>query len=232
SATASRSTRCRRTCSSKGRRSMRRTSTSGRRRRSSRRRSSRRVEVCVTPRQRELVGLAERLGREFAETAGEHDRANTFPTANWKRMQETGYLHVMVPAALGGGDGTLLDLLLMQERLAMGDGATALAVNMHMSPTGQMAMGWRQTGDPHAEELLRGIVDNRVIIASCTSEPGYGGALWDCATTATKVDGGYTINGRKTFFTESPVCTHFISTARYEDPELGPRIISFRIARD
>ena len=65
------------------------------------------------------------------------------------------------------------------------------------------------------------------MLASCTSEAGYGGALEDCATTATRVEGGFRLNGRKMFFTESDVATHFTTCARYEHPSLGPHMVFF-----
>jgi alkylation response protein AidB-like acyl-CoA dehydrogenase len=190
------------------------------------------LQPILTERQRELVDLAGRLADEFAEAAGLHDRENTFPVENWDRMRDEGYLNLTVPEELGGLGGGLLDLFVAQERLAMGDGSTALAVNMHVSPCLQVAMAWRQTRDPLVEEFLRGIARGEIVMASCTSEPGFGGALWDCATTATKADGGYRLNGRKIFFTESAVATHFVINAKYDDPETGPRMVFFRTALD
>ena len=65
------------------------------------------------------------------------------------------------------------------------------------------------------------------MLASCTSEAGFGGALEDCATTATRVEGGFRLSGRKIFFTESDVATHFTTCARHEHPALGPQMLFF-----
>lgn len=190
------------------------------------------MQRCLTARERDVVELAGRLADEFAETAPAYDRENRFPAENWDRMRDTGYLVLTVPEELGGSGAGLRELLYAQERLAMGDGSTALAVNMHLSPVLQMAMAWRRAGDAKTESYLRGIAEKRIVMASCTSEPGMGGALLDMRTTAARVDGGYRLNGHKIFFTENEVCTHFVSNARYEDPDLGPRVINFRIAID
>ena len=186
----------------------------------------------LTPRQRELVELAGRLADTFAERAAEHDRDNTFPVENYDDLREAGYLKLTVPEELGGGGATLPELVLAQERLAMGDGSTALAVNMHVSPIGQWASVWRETRDDRLEGLLRGVADGEVIWASLTAEPGVANNLMDANTVAEKVDGGYRVNGRKIFCTNSTVATHFSFSARYEDPETGPRLMLFRAAKD
>ena len=94
------------------------------------------MEQCLTPRQREIVELAGRLADEFAGRAAEHDRDGSFPFENYERMREEGYLGLPVPEELGGMGAGLYDLIVAQERLAAGDGSTALAVNMHVSPIG------------------------------------------------------------------------------------------------
>src|ERR687892_1907448 len=104
------------------------------------------MEQCLTPRQREIVALAGRLADEFAERAAEHDRDASFPFENYERMREEGYLGLTVPEELGGMGAGLYALILAQERLAAGDGSTALAVNMHVSPIGQLASLWRGGG--------------------------------------------------------------------------------------
>jgi alkylation response protein AidB-like acyl-CoA dehydrogenase len=186
----------------------------------------------LTPRQRELVELAGRLADTFAERAAEHDRENTFPVENYEDLREAGYLKLTVPEELGGGGARLPELVLAQERLAMGDGSTALAVNMHVSPIGQWASVWRETRDDALEELLRGVAAGEVIWASLTAEPGVANNLMDANTIAEKVDGGYRVNGRKIFCTNSTVATHFSFSARYEDPETGPRLMLFRAAKE
>src|SRR5262245_11647151 len=159
----------------------------------------------LTQRQRGLVALAGRLADEFAERAGEHDRANTFPAENWDAMAAAGDLGLNVPAELGGLDAGPLECLLAQERLAQGCGVTALAVLMHVTTAAQLRAEWRRTGDERAASFLRGAAIGEVVLASCTSEPGFGGALENCATTATRVPGGFVLRGRKIFFTAADV---------------------------
>jgi alkylation response protein AidB-like acyl-CoA dehydrogenase len=186
----------------------------------------------LTHKQQEIVDLAGRLADTFAERATLHDRENTFPLENYEELRETGYLTLTVPEELGGGGASLTDLVLAQERLAMGDGSTALAVNMHVSPIGQWSSIWRDTGDERLERLLRGVAAGEIVWASLTAEPGVANNLMDATTVAAKVDGGFRIDGRKIFCTNSVAATNFSFSARYDDPETGLRLGLFQAAKD
>ncbi|RZQ65335.1 acyl-CoA dehydrogenase family protein [Amycolatopsis suaedae] len=187
---------------------------------------------CLTERQREFVDRAALLADRFAERAEQHDRDNTFPHENYDDLREAGFLKLSVPAELGGGGAELPDLLPVLERLAMGDGATALAFTMHLSPLGQWGNVWRQTRNPRLESLLRRATDGTLVWASITSEIGMRNDLTDALTKATKVPGGFTLTGRKSFATNSAVATHCSTTARHEDAEGGPRLLLCQIALD
>ena len=183
----------------------------------------------LSARESEVVALAGELADEFAQTADEHDRENRFPAENWPRMRDAGYLRLCVPEELGGFGAGVREFFLAQERLAQGDAATALAVNMHLAPSTLMSLAWRRFSDQRADRHLRRIATGGEVFASCTSEHGMGGVqgATDARTTAERVDGGYRVSGHKIFFTGNEGCTHFSSNARHEDPELGPRLISF-----
>jgi alkylation response protein AidB-like acyl-CoA dehydrogenase len=185
----------------------------------------------LTPRERELVELAGSLADRFAERATEHDRDSTFPFQNYEEMREAGYLGLTVPEELGGRGASLHELILAQERLAMGDGSTALAVNMHVSPIGQLASLWRSSGDEGLADVLRRAADGRLVYASMSAEPG-DPILMTSSTVAERVDGGYRVTGKKIFGTESAVCTEFSTRARFDDPERGPQVLFFRLPRD
>jgi alkylation response protein AidB-like acyl-CoA dehydrogenase len=185
----------------------------------------------LTPRERELVELAGGLADRFAERAAEHDREATFPFENYEAMREAGYLGLTVPEELGGRGASLHELILAQERLAMGDGSTALAVNMHVSPIGQLASLWRSSGDERLADVLRRAGDGRLVYASMSAEPG-DPILMTSSTVAERVDGGYRVTGKKIFGTESAVCTEFSTRARYDDPERGSQVLFFRLPRD
>ncbi len=189
------------------------------------------MEQCLTPRQREIVELAGRLADEFAGRAAEHDRKGSFPFENYERMREEGYLGLTVPEELGGMGAGLYDLVLAQERLAAGDGSTALAVNMHVSPIGQLASLWRASGDERLAEVLRRAADGRLVYASMSAEPG-DPILMSSTTVARPVEGGYRVSGKKIFGTESAACTEFSTRALVDDPEQGPTVIFFRLPRD
>jgi alkylation response protein AidB-like acyl-CoA dehydrogenase len=185
----------------------------------------------LNERERAIVELAGGLADRFAERAVEHDRDATFPHENYEDMREAGYLGLTVPEELGGRGASLYELILAQERLAIGDGSTALAVNMHVSPIGQLASLWRSSGDERLADVLRRAADGRLVYASMSAEPG-DPILMTSSTVAERVEGGYRVTGKKIFGTESAVCTEFSTRARYDDPELGPQVLFFRLPRE
>ncbi|GAB2750986.1 acyl-CoA dehydrogenase family protein [Amycolatopsis magusensis] len=187
---------------------------------------------CLTERQQGFVDRAAVLADRFAERAQLHDRENTFPHENYEDLREAGFLQLSVPAELGGEGAELADILPVLERLAMGDGATALAFTMHLSPLGQWGSVWRRTGNPRLEALLRQASEGTLVWASITSEVGLRNDMTDALTKAVKVPGGFTLSGRKSFATNSAVATHCSTTARYEDAEGGPRVLLCQIALD
>ena len=177
-------------------------------------------------RERTLVELAGRLADSFAERAADHDRDATFPFENYDEMRREGYLGLTVPEELGGMGASLRELILAQERLAMGCGATALAVNMHVSPIAQLASLWRASGDESLADVLRRAADGRLVYASMSAEAG-DPILMSSSSVATPVDGGYRVTGKKIFGTESAVCTEFSTRAR-----AGDEVLFFRLPRD
>ena len=182
----------------------------------------------LSERERGIVELAATLADAFAAHAAEHDRDGTFPYENYDEMRAAGYLGLTVPEELGGVGASLWELILAQERLAEGDGSTALAVNMHVSPIGQLASLWRATRDERLADVLSRAADGRLVYASMSAEPG-DPILMSSTTTARRVDGGYRVSGKKIFGTESAVCTEFSTRALDEEAH---RVIFFRLPRD
>ncbi|TNC24946.1 acyl-CoA dehydrogenase [Amycolatopsis alkalitolerans] len=180
----------------------------------------------------DLVAQAGELADVFAERAAEYDRENAFPFRNFEDLREAGFLRMPVPVELGGLGAGLAEIVPVLERLAMGDGATALAVTMHISPLGQWASVWRRTRNPRLEDLLRRAAAGKLIWASVTSEKGVPNDLTDARTRAVAVPGGFRVTGRKSFATNTAVATHCSITARHEEAEGGPRLLLCQIALD
>lgn len=168
----------------------------------------------------EAVKVAEQLADEFRGKAAECDRTGEFPSANYARMKETGYLSAPVPAELGGLGAGLADMARAQQALARGCGSTALAVNMHLFQVGTTADAWRNKMP--VEALLKRIVDEGIVISSNGAESIVAGD-WTTPTTAERRDGEYVVNGRKFFCSQAPGMDILRFIAR--DTETGELLI-------
>lgn len=164
------------------------------------------------PRQ-EIVDLAAGLVPALAARAAGYDEADAFCHEDFDDLVAAGYTAITVPAELGGMGAGALDLVGAQSRLAEGNPATALAVNMHLHGVGLLAEGFRDRVEP----FLKLVATDGAILAGGFSEPQSGGNWWYQATVATPLPGGgYRLSGTKTFFTGWPRATHLFLTAAVE----------------
>ena len=190
----------------------------------------------LTPSQRKWYDLAGRHADVFAQRAAEYDLAGKFPHENYAEMKESGYTAMPIPADCNGGGADLLDICIAQNRLAQGCGATALAVNMHFGlpfvMTDLIALG-----DDGPKEMLTKIADEQLIVFGAITDSqvdSYKGITGMGYTTvkAEKVDGGFRVNGRKGFGTNSPIGDLFGCTAVYDDPDDGEIGLIFVLPSD
>jgi acyl-CoA dehydrogenase len=162
-----------------------------------------------------FVPLAAELGARFAERAAEHDRENTFVEANYALLRESGYTALAIPEELGGLGASLRQVCYAQAELARYCGATALAVNMHIYLTLTNMYRYRNGAAP-VEALLRRVAAEKLILMTSGGSDG----IWP-STTATRVEGGYTVNGRKSFCSQAPIAASLTTLATYDDPDEG-----------
>jgi len=164
-----------------------------------------------------IADLADRLARKFAERAAKHDVEGSFPFENFEDLKQAGYLKLTVPKQYGGDEISLYEMVIAQERLARGDGSTALAVGWHVG----LMLQYRYTRPlPEAlyaqfckEVVQEGAMINHFASERATGSPSRGGKP---QTTAVKTDGGWILSGRKTYSTLSPILNHFIVSASIE----------------
>ena len=168
-----------------------------------------------------LVALAGELADDFATRAADHDRDNTFPFENFQKMRETKYLALTIPESLGGLGAGIVDFAYCQERLAQGDGSTALAVNMHLFGLGAMLEGGVPE-DPARQLLIRTVAGNGWLLGGSLTEPESGGNWGYPVTRAEPVPGGYKISGRKMFASMAPAMNFFLVNASVPGKDGAP----------
>lgn len=148
----------------------------------------------------------------IAPQAAALDEARTFPRALFGELAELGFFGMRYPEEAGGTGMGLTEFCLALSEVARGCMSLAGAVAM------QSLMGTKflhMLGNTDIiERLFKPALRGEKIAAICMTEPNAGSDLGSIATTATKVDGGYLINGQKTWITSAPVADFFTVFAR------------------
>jgi alkylation response protein AidB-like acyl-CoA dehydrogenase len=166
----------------------------------------------LTERQQRIVALADELAGRFAERALVHDRDGTFPLENYADLHESGYLRLVLPREYGGDGADAFEMVLAQERLGRGDGATAMATAMLVQIMGRMAEE-RTWPAPIFEQICRTIAADGGLINSVVTEPDLGSISrgGTPSTTATPTTGGWLVNGRKLFASGGPSLRYLVT---------------------
>ncbi|MDE2607209.1 MAG: acyl-CoA dehydrogenase [Burkholderiales bacterium] len=177
-------------------------------------------EHAFTPKQRELLAIAHRLGREnFAPRAARWDREASFPFANYEDLRAAGFLKLCVPEGHGGLGADFPTYMMVAAEVGRFCGATALTWNMHICSTmwtGVLADGIPMTGSQRAEHAQRRELHFRRVVAdgAVYAQPFSEGSAAAAGrapfgTTARKVEGGWRVNGRKIFASLSGAADYY-----------------------
>jgi acyl-CoA dehydrogenase len=167
------------------------------------------------------------IDRELAPHAPRWEDEQWFPDEVFSKLAAQGLLGLKYPTELGGQGGDYLHEAVMCEEMArIGSGGTAAGIGAHINIATPPI--WKFGTDEQKQSYLVPAIRGEKIGALGITEPGAGSDVAGLRTSAERVDGGWVLNGEKTYITNG-VRAHFIVTAAKTTPEGGHHGISFFI---
>lgn len=146
--------------------------------------------------------------REFAlgevePIVDEIDEAQRFPYEVMKKAGELGFLGIIFPDELGGAGLGYVEYALVVAELSKVDPSVGISVAAHNSLCTNHI--YKFGTDEQRRRWVTPLASGEMIGAWSLTEPGAGSAAAGTRTRAEKVDGGWMLNGAKTFTTHGSV---------------------------
>jgi alkylation response protein AidB-like acyl-CoA dehydrogenase len=176
------------------------------------------MDFALSPGQRRLQQRCLELAADFATRSAEHDRDASHPTENYDRLRAEGFLELTIGKEWGGAGASFLDHTIAYEALGQGCPSTALAFNMHASvvmPVLQSA----EVGTAAKELIADLVVRQHQLIGGNFSESATTSLIGErpLSARARRVEGGYSITGRKMFASMLEAADHVMVMACPDD---------------
>ncbi len=167
------------------------------------------------------------IDRELAPHSQTWEDEQWFPDEVFGKLAAQGLLGLKYPTELGGQGGDYLHEAVMCEEMArIGSGGTAAGIGAHVNIATPPI--WKFGTEEQKQAYLMPAIRGEKIGALGITEPGAGSDVAGLRTSAERVDGGWVLNGEKTYITNG-VRAHFVVTAAKTTPEGGHHGISFFI---
>lgn len=170
--------------------------------------------AAFTPDERKLLAesiddyFAKRYGAQHAREVTRSDDADGFDRAAWAEYAALGWLGLMLPEDVGGSAGGLT------EGAILFAGAAQHLAAEPLIPTLVQGAGALALGTPAQSERLAEIGAGRHIMALCHGEPASGYDRAYVEAVATPQNGGYRIDGAKSFALGAHVADTLVVSAR------------------
>ena len=159
------------------------------------------------------------IDRELAPHSQTWEDERWFPDEVFPKLAAQGLLGLKYPTELGGQGGDYLHEAVMCEEMArIGSGGTAAGIGAHINIATPPI--WKFGTDEQKQRYLAPAIRGEKIGALGITEPGAGSDVAGLRTSAERVDGGWVLNGEKTYITNG-ARAHFIVTAARTMPEGG-----------
>ncbi len=162
---------------------------------------------------------------QFAPRAAEIDEMEKFPWENFKTLSENGLLGVQIPETYGGTEAGMLSMILTVEEVARCCAATSVMLTTQALTSDPILIGGTEE---QKKTYLYRLASGECLGAMGITEPGAGSDVSGMKTMATRVDGGYLLNGAKIFITNGGV-SEIVVVVCYTDKSKGNKGISMMI---
>ncbi len=164
------------------------------------------------------------LDREVAPVYDAWERERRIPREVLTRIGSLGFLSPAIPERFGGAgsDDFRFNAVLTEEPARRGFTAVAMALSVHHDVALPYLL--ELATDEQSERWLPGLASGERFAAIAMSEPGTGSDVAAIATRARRVDGGYVVNGAKTFISNGLNADLVVTAVRTE--ETGRRGLS------
>ncbi|HYL87788.1 MAG TPA: acyl-CoA dehydrogenase family protein [Burkholderiales bacterium] len=181
-----------------------------------------------SPEQRQVRETFARFSdQRVAPQAAAIDEAHAFPRALFGELAGLGFFGMRYPEEVGGSGMQLSEFCVALEEIARGSMSLAgcAAMQSLMGTKFLHMLGSRDI----VERLFKPALAGKKIGALCMTEPNAGSDLDSIATRARKVDGGYVLDGQKTWVTSAPVADFFTVFAKAGEEK---KLTIFLVERD
>jgi alkylation response protein AidB-like acyl-CoA dehydrogenase len=191
------------------------------------------VDFELTESERDLVELCRDFSqKEIAARAPQAWEEERCPTDLLREMGALGLLGMLVPEEWGGIGMSTVGFVAAMEQIGLADQSVAAAWQAHVTIASMPLYLFGD--DDQRERWLRPLAEGRVLGAFGLTEPDAGSDARGIRTRAAREDGGWRINGQKTFISNAGTDMSFGVTllARTGDDDARPRYASLVVEKD
>ncbi|MFJ9949621.1 acyl-CoA dehydrogenase family protein [Kitasatospora sp. NPDC091207] len=162
------------------------------------------------------------LAAEVLPYAADWENQDTVPGAVWKLLGERGYLGLLHPRAVGGGERDLFTSIVFLEELGRtGCGGLRAAVSVHAyMATHYLA---QVGGDDLRRTYLAPAVRGERLAALAITEPGAGADLSGLGTTAVRDGDHFVVDGAKSMVSNGMTADFLVTAVRTGTAVRSPR---------
>ena len=148
---------------------------------------------------------------ELAPRAAAYDESGLFPWDNVTEIGELGLFGLTIPEEYGGSGGTTRQLAIAAEEIAKGCAATSVIYIAHLSLCTQFINMFGS--EEQKRNYLPDLASGKKVGAFALSEPGAGSDAAAIKTSAVRSNGHYVVNGIKTWISNAPEASIFVTLA-------------------
>jgi hypothetical protein len=162
------------------------------------------VDFSLSPEQRAIEETAREFARrEVDPIVEEIDESQRYPSEVMAKAGELGFLGILFPEEYGGAGLGYVEYVLVVTELSKVDPSVGISVAAHNSLCSNHI--YRFGNEEQKRRWLTPLASGKKIGAWSLTEPGAGSDAAGTRSRAEKVDGGWILNGSKTFTTHGKV---------------------------